>query len=539
MPSGVPIQLRPDLGEAARAWPFEEARKLVVRMEKRRAAGEKFDEIVFETGYGPSGLPHIGTFGEVARTTWVRNALKTMSDIKTRLIAISDDMDGLRKVPDNLPHPEMLAANLGKPLTSVPDPFGTHESYGHNMNARLRAFLDRFEFDYDFRSATEMYKSGAYDKALLNVLAKYDEVMKVMLPTLGEERQQTYSPFLPVSPRSGKVLLARVVSHDTAKGTITYIEEDGSEETVPVTGGHCKLQWKPDFGMRWAALDVDYEMYGKDHLPSQGLYDRICTIAGGRPPEHMVFELFLDETGQKISKSKGNGLTIDEWLTYAPRESLSLYMFQKPRVAKRLYFDVIPKAVDDYIGLLEAYHSNETSEAEKLENPVWHIHAGNPPAERYPVSFALLLTLVTASNAHNREILWGFIRAYAPHASPEANPGLARLADFALRYYEDFVKPTKQYRAPTTKERAALEDLAARFEKLGDERDSETVQNEVYAVGKEHGFDPLRDWFKALYEVLFGQSAGPRFGSFAALFGCLETAALIRRALAGEFASAA
>jgi lysyl-tRNA synthetase class 1 len=539
MPSGVSIPLRPDLGEAARAWPFEEARKLMARMEKRRAAGEKFDEIVFETGYGPSGLPHIGTFGEVARTTWVRNALKTMSGINTRLIAISDDMDGLRKVPDNLPNPQMLAANLGKPLTSVPDPFGTHESYGANMNARLRAFLDNFGFDYDFRSATEMYKSGAYDAALLRVLARYDEVMKVMLPTLGEERQQTYSPFLPLSPHSGKILLAKVVNHDVAKGTITYIEEDGSEETVPVTGGHCKLQWKPDFGMRWAALGIDYEMFGKDHLPSQGLYDAICRIAGGRPPEHYVFELFLDENGQKISKSKGNGLTVDEWLTYAPRESLALYMFQKPRVAKRLYFDVIPKAVDDYIALLEAYHANETSEAERLENPVWHIHAGNPPAERYPVSFALLLTLVTASNAHNRDVLWGFIRAYAPHATPKGNPGLDRLADFALRYFEDFVKPTKRYRAPTDKERAALADLAARFDRLGGERDAETVQNEVYAVGKEHGFEPLRDWFKALYEVLFGQSAGPRFGSFAALFGCRETADLIRRALAGEFAGPA
>ncbi|HEY0300582.1 MAG TPA: lysine--tRNA ligase, partial [Rhizomicrobium sp.] len=520
-----------------RAWPFEEARRLITRLDrlKRNPAVP----VLFETGYGPSGLPHIGTFGEVARTTWVRHAFNTLSDLKTRLIAISDDMDGLRKVPDNLPNQAMLAANLGKPLTSVPDPFGTHESYGHNMNARLRAFLDTFGFDYDFRSATEMYKSGAYDHALLNVLSKYDEVMKVMLPTLGEERQQTYSPFLPVSPRSGKVLLAKVVAHDAKKGTITYIEEDGGEETVPVTGGRCKLQWKPDFGMRWAALGIDYEMYGKDHLPSQPLYDRICTIAGGRPPEHLVYELFLDEHGEKISKSRGNGLTIDEWLRYAPRESLALFMFQKPRVAKRLYFDVIPKAVDDYIALLESYHSNETSEAERLENPVWHIHDGNPPAERYPVSFALLLTLVTASNAHNHDVLWGFIRAYAPHASPEGNPGLARLADFAIRYYEDFVKPTKRYRAPTEKERAALADLAARLEKLGGERDSETVQNEVYAVGKAHGFEPLRDWFKALYEVLFGQSAGPRFGSFAALFGCRETADLIRRALAGEFAAAA
>jgi len=538
MPSGASIAYRPELAATARAWPFEEARKLLARVERLKKAGREPKEVVLETGYGPSGLPHIGTFGEVARTTWVRQAFEMMSPIKTRLIAISDDMDGLRKVPDNLPHPEMLAANLGKPLTSVPDPFGTHASYGHNMNARLCAFLDKFGFEYDFRSATDMYKSGVYDAALLRILAAYDEVMAVMLPTLGEERQQTYSPFLPISPRSGKVLLAKVVAHDAAKGTITYIEEDGSEETVPVTGGHCKLQWKPDFGMRWAALGIDYEMYGKDHLPSQVLYDAICRIAGAEPPEHFVYELFLDDKGQKISKSKGNGLTVDEWLAYAPPESLALYMYQKPRVAKRLFFDVIPKAVDDYIALLESYHANETSEAERIENPVWHIHGGNPPSERYPVSFALLLNLVSASHAHNREVLWGFIRAYAPRATPEANPGLEKLVGYALRYYEDFVRPQKKYRPPTEKERAALADLADQLDKIGDERDSETVQNVIYEVGKAHKFEPLRDWFKALYEVLFGQTAGPRFGSFAALYGCRETASLIRRALDGEFVAA-
>jgi lysyl-tRNA synthetase class 1 len=525
-----------DTAQKAQAWPFEEARKVVARQERRAKAGKPVKEVLFETGYGPSGLPHIGTFGEVARTTWVRRAYELMTGEKTRLIAISDDMDGLRKVPDNLPNPAMLAANLGKPLTSIPDPFGTHQSYGHNMNARLRAFLDHFGFDYEFRSATDLYKSGAYDAALLRILAKYDEVMKVMLPTLGEERQQTYSPFLPVSPRSGKVLLAKVIAHDAVKGTITYIEEDGSEETVPVTGGHCKLQWKPDFGMRWAALGIDYEMYGKDHLPSQPLYDSICKIAGAEPPEHFIYELFLDENGQKISKSKGNGLTIDEWLTYAPPESLALYMFQKPRVAKRLYFDVIPKAVDDYIDLLAKYNANETSEAERLESPIWHLHHGNPPKERYPVSFALLLNLVSASNAHDRKVLWGFIRAYAPQANPEANPGLDRLVDYALRYYEDFVKPQKKYRVATDKERAALSELADTLDKMAKERDPETVQYQVYEIGKRHHFEPLRDWFKAIYEVLFGQSAGPRFGSFAALFGCTETAAMIRRALAGEFA---
>ncbi|MBV9991777.1 MAG: lysine--tRNA ligase [Alphaproteobacteria bacterium] len=527
-----------DLALAARAWPFEEARKIVARLERRAKRGEPVNEVLLETGYGPSGLPHIGTFGEVARTTWVRRAFDRMSDTKTRLLAISDDMDGLRKVPDNVPNKEMLTANLGKPLTSIPDPFGTHESYGHNMNARLCAFLDKFGFDYEFGSATAFYKSGVYDAALLRVLAEYDRVMEVMLPTLGEERQQTYSPFLPISPRSGKVLLAKVVARDVDEGTITYVEEDGSEETVPVTGGRCKLQWKPDFGMRWAALGVDYEMYGKDHLPSQSLYDAICRIAGAEPPEHFVFELFLDDKGQKISKSKGNGITIDEWLTYGPPESLALYMFQKPKAAKKLYFDVIPKTVDDYIALLESYRATNDP-AVRMENPVFHIHNGDPPDETYPVSFALLLTLVSASNAHDRDLLWGFIRAYAPQANPRDNPGLDRLVGYALRYYEDFVKPTKRYRATTEQERAALEDLAGVLERFGEERDAEKVQFEVYEVGKRHNFEPLRAWFQAIYEVLFGQTQGPRFGSFAALFGCARTAQMIRRALAGEFVDAA
>ena len=529
------MKIQKEQALAAKAWPFEEARKLLARVAKRQAAGEPVKTVLFETGYGPSGLPHIGTFGEVARTSWVRHAFETMSDIPTHLIAFSDDMDGLRKVPDNLPQGEMLAANLGKPLTSIPDPFGTHESFGHHMNARLRAFLDHFGFRYEFKSSTATYRSGLFDAALLRILANYDKVMAVMLPTLGEERQQTYSPFLPVSPRSGKVLLAKVVAHDVAKGTITYVEEDGSHETVPVTGGHCKLQWKPDMGMRWAALGVDYEMYGKDHLTQAKLYDAICRIAGGMPPDQYMFELFLDDKGQKISKSKGNGISIEQWLTYGTPESLALYMFQKPRAAKRLHFDVIPRAVDDYIAFLDAYHAEATTDEQRLDNPVWHIHGGQVPDERYPVSFALLLNLVGASGTASRDVLWGLIRNSAAGASPEANPGLEKLVGFALRYYQDFVVPTKRYRAPDEKERAAMEDLAARLEKLGDERDGAVVQNIVYEIGKVHGFEPLRAWFAALYEVLFGESQGPRFGSFAALFGCAQTAAMIRRALAGEF----
>ena len=517
------------LALAAHAWPFEEARKVLARLECFAAAGKPKDCVLFETGYGPSGLPHIGTFGEVARTTWVRRAFAQMSDVKTRLIAFSDDMDGLRKVPGNVPNQEMLAANLGKPLTSVPDPFGTHESYGAHNNARLRAFLDRFGFEYEFLSSTECYKSGRFDAALLTVLANYEKVRDIVLPTLGAERRATYSPFLPLSPETGQVLQVPILEWNAKRGTIVY-EEDGKRVEVPVTGGHCKLQWKADWAMRWLALGVDYEMSGKDLISSVELSSKILRALGGMPPDGFNYELFLDQNAERISKSKGNGLSIEEWLTYGPEESIALFMFQKPRVAKRLYFDVIPKAVDDYVEFLRKYHA-EKNEAEKIENPVWHIHNGNPPAEEYPVSFALLLTLVSASNAHDRELLWGFIRNYAPSANPQDNPGLDRLVGYAVRYYDDFVKPAKRYRPPTEKERAALEDLARVLDSFGEERDAERVQYEVYEVGKRQQFEPLRDWFKALYEVLFGQSQGPRFGSFAALFGCAETAAMIRTAL--------
>jgi lysyl-tRNA synthetase, class I len=531
------IALRPDLAGSAHAWPFEEARKLKTRMEKMARGGSGKSEIVFETGYGPSGLPHIGTFCEVARPSWVRRAFQMLSPQASKLILISDDMDGLRKVPDNVPNREMLAQHLGKPLTAVPDPFGTHPSYGAHNNARLRSFLDSFGFEYEFLSATECYKSGRFDLALLTVLEHYEEVRDIVLPTLGPERRATYSPFLPISPTSGVVLQVPVLEWNKKTGTIVF-EDEGRKCEVPVTAGHVKCQWKADWAMRWYALGVDYELAGKDLISSVELSSKIVRALGGTPPEGFNFELFLDENGQRISKSKGNGLSVEEWLTYGTGESLALFMYQKPRVAKRLYFDVIPKAVDDYIGFLDAFHK-EANEAERIENPVWHVHAGSPPDERYPVSFALLLNLVSASNAHNRDVLWGFIRAYAPEASPDANPGLDKLVGYAVRYYEDFVRPQKKYRSPTEKERAALLDLAKRLDDLYEVRDGEAVQNVVYEIGKTHGFEPLREWFKALYEVLFGQSQGPRFGSFAVLFGSKETAELIRRALAGEFAGVA
>jgi lysyl-tRNA synthetase, class I len=524
-----------DIAISARAWPFEEARKILVRIERRQKAGRAVDGIIFETGYGPSGLPHIGTFGEVARTSWVRQAFRQMSDIPTRLIAFSDDMDGLRKVPDNVPNQEMLREHLGKPLTSIPDPFGTHGSFGAHNNARLKAFLDRFGFAYEFFSSTECYRSGMFDKALLTVLAHYEQVRDVVLPTLGPERRATYSPFLPLCSRTGRVLQVPVVGWDASTGTVVY-EEDGTRTEVPVTGGRCKLQWKADWAMRWLALDIDYEMSGKDLIPSVELSTKIVRILGGEPPETLTYELFLDEAGQKISKSKGNGLSVDEWLAYGPEESLAFFMFHKPKAAKRLFFDAIPKAVDEYLALIAQYR-READEATAMENPVWFIHGGSPPAEDYPATFALLLHLVSASGAHDRNVLWGFIRAYAPGASPATHPGLDRLVGYALRYYEDFVKPQKRYRAATAKEREALAALADALENMAEQRDGETVQNVVYEIGKIHAFEPLRDWFKAIYEVALGQTQGPRFGSFAALYGCAETAVLIRTALSGAFLS--
>lgn len=518
-----------EYAESCSSWAFQEAKALVKRFEKTPPAK---GYCLFETGYGPSGLPHIGTFGEVARTSMVRRAFQEISDIPTKLFCISDDMDGLRKVPDNLPQAEMLAAHIDQPLTKVPDPFGTHESFGHHMNARLRAFLDEFGFDYEFKSATDLYKNGTYDETLKIAAKRYDAIMKIMLPTLGEERQQTYSPFLPICPKTGKVLYVPMKSVDGEAGTVTYVDDSDEEVTLPVTGGHVKMQWKPDMGMRWAALDVDYEMYGKDHLVNGKLYSAICRTLGGNPPEQFSYELFLDEKGQKISKSKGNGLSIEEWLKYAPTESLSLYMYTAPRKAKRLYFDVIPQQVDDYLTHLSKYESAE--DAKKLDNPCWHIHSGNPPApEDHGLTFSLLLNLASACNPEDKSVLWGFISRYADGATPEKYPHLDKLAAFAVRYYHDFVKPTKQYRAPAGKEEAALKDLL-NYLTTTDATAADELQTQIFEIGKTHEFENLRDWFKALYEILLGQSTGPRMGSFIALYGKKETAALISKVLAGE-----
>jgi lysyl-tRNA synthetase class 1 len=527
--------LRNNNASLPKAWPFEEAAKVAARLEK---SGK--DMALFETGYGPSGLPHIGTFGEVARTSWVRHAYAVLTGRPSRLIAFSDDMDGLRRVPDNVPNRELLAQYIGMPLTRVPDPFGTHASFGAHNNARLRSFLDSFGFDYEFVSSTEYYASGRFDAALIRILECFDEVMQVILPTLGPDRRATYSPILPLHPHTGIVMQVPMQRRDPVAGTVTWRDPDsGATFETSVKGGACKLQWKADWAMRWYALDVDYEMSGKDLIDSVRLSSRICRILGAPPPETFTYELFLDEHAQRISKSKGNGLPVEEWLRYAPQESLSQFMYNAPQRAKRLYFDVIPRAVDEY--LANAARLPTQPEAERATNPAWHIHAGRLPNHAgSPVSFTMLLNLASVVNADTPAMLWGFIRRYSAGASPETMPFLDKLVDHAVAYYRDFVRPNKSYRHPTEVERAALADLAETLRGLdlaapdgsADGSNSETIQNIVYEVGKRHPFAELRAWFGCLYQVLLGQQEGPRFGGFIALYGVTETIALIEAALA-------
>jgi lysyl-tRNA synthetase class 1 len=538
--AATPSDLR-SLAEQSNAWPFEQAKAIVARLKKKPK-----DEVLFETGYGPSGLPHIGTFGEVARTTMVRHAFRVLTDdkIKTRLLAFSDDMDGLRKVPDNVPNRDMMATHLGKPLTRVPDPFSNeYPSFGAANNARLRAFLDHFGFDYEFASATDYYTSGRFDETLLKMLAAYDKVMEIILPTLGPDRRATYSPFLPISPRTGVVLQVPMVERNVDKGTIVYIDPDTNEKVeTTVTGGAVKCQWKADWALRWTALGVDYEMAGKDLIDSVKLSSKICTALGGTPPEGFNYELFLDEQGQKISKSRGNGLTIDEWLRYASPESLSLFMYREPKAAKRLHFDVIPRHVDEYQQFIDAFGKQDGKQ--QLANPVWHMHSGKPPKIEMPVTFQLLLTLVSSSNAENAETLWGFIGRYRPGVTPQTHPKLDAMVNYAINYYRDFVAPTKKFREPTEGERAALQDLRDALSRMPADASAEDIQNAVYEIGRREPFLDHKklakdgrpgvslDWFNMLYQVLLGQEKGPRFGSFVAVYGVPNAIAMIDGALA-------
>ena len=487
---------------------------------------DKKGKITLQTGYGPSGLPHIGTFAEVARTSMIVNALNKLTDLPKEIITFSDDMDGLRKVPDNVPNTEILKKYLGKPLTNVPDPFDKFSSFGEHNNEMLKSFLNKFKFKYSFKSSSKLYKSGYFNETLKLILSKYNDIMNIVLPTLGKERQKTYSPFLPICPDTGKVLEIPMIEISKEKNQIVF-ENNGKKLEKSILNGNCKLQWKVDWAMRWYALDVDFEMYGKDLIESAILSNKILKALGKRSPNGFSFELFLDEKGEKISKSKGNGITIEEWLKYASPESLSLYMYQNPKRAKKLYHKVVPKAVDEYLDCIEQYETQE--DLKKILNPVWHVHNGTPPSEKMIMSFSMLLNLVGTSNASSKELLWKFVKKYKKNIKEQENPIFDQLINYAIKYFNDVVKQNKKFRNPNKKERLALNNLAEKLKKCNESMDPEAIQTMVYSVGKENGYkENLRDWFKMIYEVIFGDENGPRLGFFISFFGVKETIDLIK-----------
>ena len=509
--------------EKTNAWPFVEAKKM---LRERKSIIDKKGKIILQTGYGPSGLPHIGTFGEVARTSMIVNALKHLTDLPAEIITFSDDMDGLRKVPDNVPKKDLLENNLHKPLTQVPDPFGKFGSFGEHNNQMLKKFLDNFNFEYNFKSSTELYKSGFFNSSLQVILENYDGIMNIILPTLGKERQKTYSPFLPICPDTGHVLEIPIKEINKKDSKIIF-NNNGKDLEKSILDGSCKLQWKVDWAMRWYALDVDFEMYGKDLIESAILSTKIIKLIGKTNPSGFAYGLFLDEKGEKISKSKGNGITIDQWLEYASPESLSLYMYQNPKRAKKLYKEIVSKTVDEYLELLEKTKNQD--ELQLLMNPVWHVHNSNVPKEHMIMSFSMLLNLVETSNADNKDLLWKFVKKYKKNISEKDYPIFDKLVGYAIKYFNDVIKKIKKYKKPNSDEKKALEALIKKLDNCNDEMLPEDIQTLIYSAGKENGYSKnLRDWFRLIYEVVFGDENGPRMGFFISFFGVKETKDLIK-----------
>jgi len=511
-----------DLIQSTSSWPFVEIRKL---LKERKDLIKAKKKIIFQTGYGPSGLPHIGTFGEVARTTMMINALNHVQEIDSELITFSDDMDGLRKVPENVPNNKILHDNLGRPLTKIPDPFGKYQSFGEHNNEKLKEFLKKFNFTFTFKSSTENYKKGNFNNSLVRVLEKYDEIMNIILPTLGKERQKTYCPFLPVCPDTGKVLEIPLLEMDKKKNIIIF-DNNGKKLETKITDGYCKLQWKVDWAMRWFTFEVDFEMYGKDLIESATVSSKICESLGKKPPNGFAYELFLDEKGEKISKSRGNGISIEEWLKYASPESLALYMYPNPKRAKKLYSEIVPKTVDEYLSFIEKYPNQK--ENEKLLNPVWHVHNGKPPKEKIIMPFSMLLNIVGSSNAKSKDVLWKFINRFHKDIKSKDHPILDGLTEYAINYFNEKVEPNKKFKNPNSEEKKALKDLVEKLKSISQDMKPEDIQTIVYSVGKERGYSKnLRDWFKLIYEVLFGETDGPRMGFFISFFGIKETIKLI------------
>jgi lysyl-tRNA synthetase class 1 len=512
------------------SWPFKEAQKLQKRF---------FDfpphPVRFETGFGPSGMPHIGTFAEVARTTWVRHAFESLTNQPTELIAFSDDMDGLRKVPLNLPNPDMLAENLGKPLCDIPDPFGERESYSAHMNQMLVAFLDSYRFDYTFQSSQEAYRRGDFNDGLAVILGRVDEIKQMILPTMSESKRTHWSPFFPICEKCGRIYTTRVTGYHATDNTIDYVcdREDGGfthcghKGSTSIFNGRVKVGWKIDWALRWYSYDIGYEMYGKDLIESAKLSGKIVRKMGKQPPTGLFYELFLDEQGRKISKSVGKGLTIDAWISYAPLESLLYYIFQNPKQAKRLFWGIVPKSVDDYLAGLNQY---ETLDPDKRPNAtIWHLfnQGKTVPTYRSPINFSLINNLISAVGADDIDLILEYLKRYDSSIGNEMSI-MEDLVKKAMNYYRDFILPKKDYRSPTDREKGMLKLLHAKL--AGYEgNDEDELQSIPFAVARESDESP-KAFFKMFYEVVFGQERGPRFGTFVQLVGKEKALHLLKKA---------
>ncbi len=511
-------------------WPFVESRRILDRLERLGKSS-----VTAETGYGPSGLPHIGTFGEVARTSFVLQALATVAPkVESRIIAFSDDMDGLRDVPKNLPNGQMLTSHLGKPLTAIPDPFGQEKSFAHYMNHRLRDFLDSYGFRYQFASSTESYASGVFDEGLRRIMGNYDAIRDLFTATIAEEKRAAWSPFFPICESCGRVYSTRVTELDTKGFRVAYACDAplagkygscGHTGSTSVLGGTCKVGWKVDWALRWFSLGIDYEMHGEDLLDSARLSSKIVKILGGEPPELFKYELFLDEKGKKISKKIGNGISLEQWLRFAPVDSLLYIMYVKPQQAKKMGLPILPEILDQYLELVAEYDGAEDSPVPFISRLSHGAHAGKLEGQK-TITYSLILELILALNQDDPRIVRDYLLKYQPAIAGNVAYYEELIKD-ALAYYREVLLPSRKAEPADhlmDDTLRALRDELARLEAAGTAPDADALQTMAFQLAKDRDVK-MKDWFRALYRVFLGQSQGPRIGSFIALLGykdCIE-----------------
>ena len=515
----APVATAPHRTQSFDLWPYEEARKLVDRAQGYQPGRP----VIFESGFGPSGLPHLGTMCEVLRPAYVRRALENVGDGRpARLIVFIDDIDGLRKVPESVPHRDEWKRYLGQPVARIPDPFGCCKSFADHMIDLLSKFLAPVEVDLELARASEMYASGRFDDALKLMLDKREDIIRVITPTLREENRAGWSPFMPICPACGQVNSTRVVAYHPDRAAVEFsCERDfggahgcGHRAEQSVLGGNAKVGWKVDWALRWYVLKVDYELYGKDLIDSARLSGQILRLLGGKPPIGFPFEMFLDEEGHKISKSVGRGVTVDDWQRYAPIEVLKYFLLLSPRRARKLFIETIPQYVDEYLDALREYARADNVEARRNMALEFVLQSRSSRRFDSSLTYSMTMNLVAALGSSDRDLIWKYLTRYDPAIAGDAETeALGRtLMDCALNYYADFIEPTKKRYAPNNSEREQLKKLIE-FLEANPDAPGDEIEKKIYDLGREYYPKP-GNIFPLLYRVLLGQDRGPRLGAF-------------------------